>query len=107
MGIEFIFNTLYIKTKTYMQTITPAQARAIEVITKSLDTIVPGRGKDYMDVILGILNLEMPTQTECTSILYTGIGNDTPIKSLEGSEEYLMEYPMEDAVEESVKESIH
>lgn len=101
MDIEFIFNTLYIKTKTYMQTITPAQARALEVITKSLDTVVPGRGKDYMDVILGILNLEMPTQIECTHIQYTGIGNDTPVSSLEVPEKYLMEYPMEDVVEES------
>lgn len=84
-----------------MQTITPAQARALEVITKSLDTVVPGRGKDYMDVILGILNLEMPTQIECASISYTGIGNDTPIKSLEEPEKYPMKYPMEDAVEES------
>lgn len=102
-----------------MQTITPAQARAIEVITKSLDTIAPGRGKDYMDVILGVLNLEMPTQIECTHIRYTGIGNDTPVKSLEKPfemfdnmpkvelpcEEIEYEYPMEDAVEESVEES--
>lgn len=80
-----------------MQTITHAQARAIEVIIKSLDTVVPGRGKDYMDVILGILNLEMPTQIECASISYTGIGNDTPVKSLKAPEKY----PMEDAVEES------
>lgn len=64
-----------------MQTITPAQARAIEIITKELDKVVPGRGKDYMDVILGILNLEMPTQIECISTPYTGIGNDTPISS--------------------------
>ena len=84
-----------------MQTITPAQARAIEVITKSLDTISPGRGKDYMDVILGILNLEMPTQIECISISYTGIGNDTPVKSLEELEKYPMEYPMKDVIEES------
>lgn len=90
-----------------MQTITHAQARAIEVITKSLDSIAPGRGKDYMDVILGILNLEMPTQIECVSIPYTGIGNDTPVKSLESPEKYSMEdavpekYSMKDAVEES------
>ena len=97
-----------------MQTITPAQARAIEVITKSLDTIAPGRGKDYMDVILGVLNLEMPTRVERAHIQYTGIGNDTPVSSLEEPEypmkdavpeKYPMEYPMEDAVEESVEES--
>ena len=80
-----------------MQTLTPAQARAIEVIRKSLDAIAPGRSKDYMDVILDILNLEMPTQIECVSTLYTGIGNDTPVSSLEVPGEY----PMEDAVEES------
>lgn len=94
-----------------MQTITHAQARAIEVITKSLDSIAPGRGKDYMDVILGILNLEMPTQIECSHTIYTGIGNDTPVKSLAEPEKYPMEdavpeeypveYTMEDAVEES------
>jgi hypothetical protein len=66
-----------------MQTITPAQARAIEVITKELDKVVPGRGKDYMDVILGVLNLEIPTQIECVLIPHTGIGNDTPVKSLD------------------------
>lgn len=96
-----------------MQTITHAQARAIEVITKSLDSIAPGRGKDYMDVILGILNLEMPTQIECSYTHYTGIGNDTPVKSLEEPEKYPMEdavpekYPLEYTMEDAVEESRH
>lgn len=96
-----------------MQTITHAQARAIEVITKSLDSIAPGRGKDYMDVILGILNLEMPTQIECSYTHYTGIGNDTPVKSLEEPEKYPMEdavpekYPLEYTMEDTVEESRH
>ena len=83
MGIEFLFNTVYIKTKIYMQTITHAQAQALEMVTKELDKLDPGRGKDYMDIILGILNIEMPTLTECVSVPFTGIGNETPVKSLE------------------------
>ena len=60
-----------------MTTITQAQARALEVITKELDKVAPGRGKDYMDVILGVLNIEMPAMVEYE--IYTGVGNDTPV----------------------------
>ena len=77
MGIEFPFDIVYIKTK--IMTTTHAQARALEVITQELDKVAPGRGKDYMDVILGVLNIEMPVLTECVSTPVTGIGIDTPI----------------------------
>ena len=60
-----------------MTTITHAQARALEVITQELDKVAPGRGKDYMDVILGVLNVEMPMKVEYE--IYTGIGDDTPV----------------------------
>ena len=64
-----------------MTTITHAQARALEVITKELDKIAPGRGIDYMDVILGVLNIEMPTKVEYKIYdeICTGIGIDTHI----------------------------